>query len=79
MDELARLLDEGLGDGRMSVAERGDRDAGAQIEVTPARDVIEIAAGPVTQHDLEAPVSGHHVLLKQGLHGSHVVAHDRWR
>ena len=44
MDELARLLDQGLGDGRMSVAERADRDAAAQIEVTPARDVIEIAA-----------------------------------
>ena len=41
VDELARLLDQRLGDGGVRVAERGDGDAAAQIEVTPARDVVD--------------------------------------
>ena len=65
VDELARLLDQRLGDGRVSVAERTDRDAAAQIQVTPARDVVEIAARPVAQHDVEAAITGHDVLLEQ--------------
>ena len=44
VDQLARLLDQRLGDGRVRVAQRADGDAAAQIEVALARDVVEIAA-----------------------------------
>jgi hypothetical protein len=36
MDQLARLLDQRLGDGGMRVAERGDGDAAAEVEVALA-------------------------------------------
>ena len=37
VDELARLLDQRLGDGRMRMAQSVHGDAAAQIEVTLAR------------------------------------------
>ena len=79
VDDLARLLDQRLGDGRVRVAQRTDRDAAAQIQVTPPGDVVEIAARAVAEHDVEAAIAGHDVLLEQRLHGRHVVAHDRRR
>ena len=76
---LARLLDQRLGDGRVRVAERADGDAAAQIQVAPPGHVVEVAARAVAEHEVEAAVAGHDVLLEQRLHGGHVVAHDRRR
>ena len=81
VDELARLLDQCLGNGRVPVTQRTDSNAAAQIQVTTAGNVVKIAARSVAEHDVKAAIARHHVLLKQGLHGSHVVAHDgrrRW-
>ena len=47
-----------------------------EIQVTPARDVVKIAARAVAEHDVEAAIAGHDVLLEERLHGRHVVAHD---
>ena len=76
VDQLARLLDERLGDGRVRVAERGHRDAAAEIEIALAGDVKNVTARAVAQHDIKAPVARHHVFLEQRLHARHIVAHD---
>ena len=47
VDNLARLLDQSLGDGRVRVAERTHSNAATQVEVTPARNVVEVAARAV--------------------------------
>ena len=44
MHQLARLLDERLGDGRMRVAKGRHRDAAAEVEITFARDVKNVTA-----------------------------------
>ena len=44
VNQLARLLDQRLGDGRVRVAQRRDRDAAAQVQIALARHVIHIAA-----------------------------------
>ena len=66
VDELARLLDQRLGDGRVRVAERGDGDAAAEIEVAPARHVEHVAAGAVAERDVEARVTGHDMFCRTG-------------
>ena len=79
MHQLARLLNQRLGDGWMRVAERGHGDAAAEVEVTLARDVVNVTAGAVAQRDVKTALARHDVLLEQRLHGSHIVAHDgRW-
>src|SRR5205809_3007471 len=76
MDKLARLLGQGLRDGRMRVAQRTDRDAAAQIQIPLARDVVEIAARTVAEHQVEAAITGHDVLLEKRLYRGDVVAND---
>ena len=44
VDEFARLFDERLGDGRVSVAETAHGDAGAQVEIAFARDIKQVTA-----------------------------------
>ncbi len=79
VDELARLLQQRLGDCRMCVAKAVDRDAAAQIQVSPARQVVEKTAGAVAQHEVESAIAGHDVLLKELLDRRSVVAHNWWR
>ena len=79
VNELAGLFNQRLGDGRMSVTQRADRDAAAQIEITPAGDVKDVTAGAVAEHDLETTVTRDDVLLEQSLHGGRVVSYDRRR
>ena len=79
VNELARLLDQGLGDCRVRVAQRSDGDAAAQIEITLAGHVIDVAARAVAQDQVEPPVAGDDILLKQGLNRRRIVAHDRRR
>ena len=76
VNELARLLDQGLGNRGMRVAESGDGDASAEIEKPLARHVIDVASRSVTEHEVEASVTRDHVLLEQGLDARHIVAHD---
>src|SRR5260370_496167 len=44
VDELARLLDQGLGNRRVGMAQRADRNAAAQIQIALASDIIEVAS-----------------------------------
>ena len=79
MDELARLLDERLGDGRRRMTERADGNPAAEVEVAFARDVPHLAARAVAQHEVEAAVGRHDVLLKQRLYLGGFVTNDRRR
>ncbi len=67
MNQLARLLDQGVRDGPGRVAQREDGHAAAEVEITPARDVPDLAAGAVAQDEVEAAVGRHDVLLEQRL------------
>src|SRR6185312_9576518 len=51
MHQLARLLNQRFGDRRVRVPERRHRDAAAEIEITLARDTINITARAVAQGD----------------------------
>ena len=42
MNDLLGLLNERFSDGRMRMPERADGDAAAQVEITPAIDVVEM-------------------------------------
>ena len=64
MNQLAGLLDERLGDGRVRVAEATHGDAAAQVEIALARDVKNITARAVTEHEVKAPVARHDVLTE---------------
>src|SRR2546423_412449 len=80
VDQLARLLNERLGDRRMGVAERADGDTAAQIEVAFAGNIIDITARPVTEHNVETAITRHHILVKKRLHGGDIIADNgRWR
>ena len=79
VDQFFRLLDERLGDGRMRVAEAIDRDAAAEVEITFARDIKNVAARAVAQHEFKASVAGHDILREQFADGLVLVAHDRRR
>src|SRR5438093_4008105 len=61
-------------DVRMRVAKTADRDATAQVEITPPGNVIKVTARAVAQRDLKARVARNDVFLKQGLNGRQVVA-----
>ena len=61
VDQLFRLLDERLGDGRMRVAEAADGDAAAEIQIAFAGDIKNVAARAVAQDEFKAPVAGHDV------------------
>src|SRR6266404_3664264 len=63
------------------MAQRADRDPSAEIEIAFASNVIHVTSRTVTQHEIEAPIAGNHVLVEEGLNGRRVVAHDgrrRW-
>lgn len=62
MDEGLGLLDESVGDCRMSVAEGADGDAAAEVEVVFAGEIPELAAGTVAEGQVEASVGGHDIL-----------------
>ena len=76
VDELARLLDQRLGDGRVAVAQRTDRNASAHIQIPFAGEIVQVASRAVTENDVKAAIARHNVLLEQGLYGRHVVADD---
>src|SRR5579883_911516 len=48
--QLARLLDQRLGNRGRSVPERADRNATAQVEIPFARDIPKLAADAVAEH-----------------------------
>ena len=76
VNELARLLNQRLGNGRVRVAEAAHCDAAAEVQVPLAGDIEQVTARAVAEHEVEAPVTGHHVLPVQRLDGRHIVAHD---
>src|SRR5437879_3631214 len=81
MNQLARLLDQRLGDRRVRMAQRADCDAPAEIEIAFASNVIHVTSRTMAQHEIKAPVAGNHVLMEKGLNGRHVIAHNgrrRW-
>ncbi len=79
VDDLAGLLDERLGDGRMRVAERAHRDATAQIEIALSVHVEEITARAVTERDVEAAIARHDVFTEQLADRLELVADNRRR
>jgi len=80
MDQLARLLDQRLGDGGMGMAQRTDGDAPAQVEVALPGEVIDITARAVTEHNIETAITRDHILRKQRLHRRDVIPdHGRRR
>jgi hypothetical protein len=62
MDKGLGLLDESVGDCRMSVAEGAYGDAAAEVEVVFAGEIPKVAAGTVAEGQVEASVGGHDVL-----------------
>ena len=81
VNQFFGLLHECLGDGRMRVAEAAHGNAAAEVEVTLARDIKNVAARAVTQHELKTSVARHDVFCEQLADGLIVVADDggrRW-
>ena len=78
VNQLAGLLHQRLGDGRVRMAQRGHRNAAAQVQVTLARHIVQITAGAVAEGEIKPPVARHHVLLEQLLYGRDIIPHD-WR
>ena len=79
VNQLARLLGQRFGDGRVRVPERGHRNAAAEVQVTLARHIKHPAPRAVAERDFKTRVTRHHVLLKQCLNRRQVIAHDRRR
>ena len=79
MDEFFGLFDERLGDGRVRVAETAHGDAGAQVEIAFARDIKQVTARSVTEHEVEAAVARHNVFAEQFPHGLELVVNERRR
>ena len=79
VDQFARLFDECLGDGRVRVAETAHGNAGAEIEVTLARDIKQVTALAVAEHEVEPAVAGHDIFGKQFPHRLVLVMHERRR
>ena len=75
----AHAFDERLGDLRVRMTERADRDAAAEVEVTLAVHVPEVTPLPAREHELEAPVAGHDVFLEQAEDGLLLVVNDGGR
>ena len=76
VDEFFGLLDERLGDGRVRVAEAIHGDAAAEVEIALARDIKDVAARAVAQHEVKASVAGHDIFREQFADGLVVVAHN---
>ncbi|OQB90516.1 MAG: hypothetical protein BWX84_01868 [Verrucomicrobia bacterium ADurb.Bin118] len=82
MDDLARLFLERLDQGRMPVPERADRDAAAEVQVTPAIHIVKVTALTVAQRQLKAAIGRHHISREQFANGLELVMHEgrrRWR
>ena len=77
VDEFFGLLDERLGDGRVRVAEAIHGDAAAEVEVAFARDIKDVAARAMAQHEVKAAVAGHDIFREQFADGLVVVADNR--
>ena len=76
VDQFARLLGERLRDGRVRVSQAADGDARAEVQVAFAGDIEKIAARAVAEHEVEAAVARHDVLLIQRLNGGCLIADD---
>ena len=79
MHELPRLLDQRLSDGRMRVAERGDRYAAAEVEITPPVHVEEMAACAVTEREVETAIARNDVFAEQLADRFELIPNDRRR
>jgi hypothetical protein len=79
VDEFFGLFDERFGDGGMAVAQAGDGDAAAEIQIAPAGDIVHLAAGAVAQDQLKPAVAGHDIFVEQLANGPMaVVDHGGW-
>ena len=78
VDEFFGLFDERPGDGRVRVAKTAHGNAGAEVEVTFARDIKQITARAMAEHEVEAAIAGHDVLAEQFPHGLELVV-NKWR
>ena len=70
------MFDEGFGDLGVGVAEGAHGDAAAEVEVTLAADVPDVAAGPVAEGEVKAPVAGNDELVEQRTHLGVPVLND---
>ena len=77
VDQFARLLDERLGNGRVRVAETAHGNAGAEVEVAFARDIKQVTACAMAEHEVKAAIAGHDVLAEQFPHGLELVVNER--
>ena len=65
VDEPPGLFDERLGDLGVGVAEGTDGDAAAKVEITFPADIPDVAACPVAQGEIKAPIAGDDELVEQ--------------
>src|SRR6266571_5198401 len=79
MNELARLFEQRLGDGRVRVAETAHRDAAAQVEIATSGHIVEVAAGPVAQRQFKSRIGWEDVFLEQRPNRGGVVADNGGR
>ena len=62
MQQRAGLVGDGISNGRVRVAERGDREPPEEVEVLVALAVPQLHALAAHERDGEPPVGLHHVL-----------------
>ena len=61
------------------MAQRTDRDAAAKIKVASARNIPKLAARTMAEHQVEAAVPRHDILLEQTLYLRRFIVHHRRR
>ncbi len=79
VNQLPGLLDEGLGDGRMRVAQTAHGNAAAEIKVALARHVENVTAQAVAQNEIESAIAGNDIPCKQFPHRLVLVVDERRR
>ena len=73
------MLEQRFCNGRVSMTERIHGDASPKVEIAFAVDVVQIAAGTVSEDDIEPAIARDHVLLEECLYGREIVPHNgRW-
>ena len=65
VDQALRLLHQRLGDLRVRVAQGADRDAAAQVQVTLAINIPQLAPAAAHKGQVEAPVARDDVLVEK--------------
>src|SRR5256714_1654604 len=65
MEQLSRLLEQRVGDLGIRVAQCAHRDAASEIEISFARDIVNVTPLPVIERQIETRKRGNDVFAKQ--------------